>query len=203
VAGGCDRVGPRPGKGFLRRAQVRLLAELVKETVVAAGAAVARQTFEQRDQAGTVDLLAQTARRGFFEVMGLVDDQVVVLRQQAATDLGVGEQQRVVDDDQVRGLRLRTRAMHVAVLFGAVDADAVQRVACDPRPQHLFAAIQSKLGPVAALRRMEPDHDLELEHQLFGVLARLREVATPPPQRHVVGPALQEARLEVPRQPLA
>ena len=50
---------------------------------------------------------------------------------------------------------------------------------------------------------MQPDQDLELEHELFRVPARLGQEAPPAPQGHVIRPTLEEDRLEVPGQPLA
>ena len=77
--------------------------------------------------------------------MGFIDHQVVEPGQEAASDLGVGQQQRVVDHHDVRDLRLRARPVHVAILFRAVDADAVERVGCDARPEDLFPAMQAEL----------------------------------------------------------
>ena len=133
----------------------------------------------------------------------LVDHEVVELRQEAPANLDIGQEQRVIDHDEVCGLGLRSRAVDVAVLLRTVDADAVEWVAGDPVPQHLLAPVQAKLRAIAALGGVQPDEDLELEHQLLGVLARLAEVAPPAAQRHVVRPAFEQACLEVPGQPFA
>ncbi len=93
-----------------------------------------RKAFQQSLQAGAVDLLPQAARGRVLQVMGFVDHQMVVLGQQAAADLGIGEQEGVVDDDQVRGFGLGSSPVHVAVLFRAVNADAIQRIRRDARP---------------------------------------------------------------------
>src|ERR1700686_394050 len=93
--------------------------------------------------------------------------------------------------------------MYVAVLFGAVNADTVQRVGGNPRPHDLFPAVKPQLRAVAALCRMEPEQDLQLESKLLRVVADLSQIPPPPPQGHVVGAALEEARGEVPRQPVA
>ena len=103
------------------------------------------QTFEQREQARAVHLLAQTSRRRLFEVVGLVDHEVVEVREQAAPDLGVGEQERVVDHDQVRGFGLSAGAVDVALLLRAVDPDTVQRVRRDLRPEHFLAPVKAQL----------------------------------------------------------
>jgi hypothetical protein len=103
----------------------------------------ASQTLEQSDQARAIDLLAQAARRRLLEVMGLVDHEVVELWQQSAPYLGIGEQERVVDDDKVGRLSLRAGPVDVAILFCAVDAHAVERVTCDLCPEDLFTSVQS------------------------------------------------------------
>ncbi len=92
------------------------------------------KSFQQSLQAGAVHLLPQAARGRVLQVVGLIDHQVVVLGQQAAADLGIGEQERVVDDDQIRGFGLRSRTVDVTVFFRAVDADAIQRIRRDARP---------------------------------------------------------------------
>ena len=203
--------GGRDGlrRGFAERvvgcAQPRLELQLLQQSFCASATVhpVAGKPLEERQQAGSVDLLSQAPRRRFFEVMGFIDDQVVVLRQQSAANLRVGKQQRMVDHDQVSGLGLGASPMHVAVLFRAVDADAVERVARDARPQHLLASVQAQLRAVPTLRGVQPHEDFQLEHQLFRVLARLRQIAAPAPQRDVVRAPLEEAGLEVPGQPFA
>ena len=132
----------------------------------------------------------------------LVDHEVVVLGQEPTPHLGVGEEQGVIDNDQVGRLRLGAGAVDVAILPGAVDPDAVERVAGDGVPPDLLAPIEAELGTVAALGGMEPGQELELEHELFGILAGLDEVPAPAAQGDVIGPALQQAGLEVPGQPL-
>ena len=133
----------------------------------------------------------------------LVDHEVVVFRQQAASNLGVGEEQGVVYDDEVGGLGFGPGAVDVAVLFRAVNPDAVERIACDARPPHLLAAIEAQLGAIPALGRVQPGEDLQLEHELVGVLAGIDQVAAPASQGDIVGASLEQASLEVPGQPLA
>ena len=109
----------------------------------------------------------------------------------------------MVDHHEVGRFRLGPRAMDVAVLLGAMNADAVERVARDSVPQHLFFAVQAQLGTIAAFGRVQPHEDLELEHQLIRVVARLDQVAAPPAKRDVVRASLEQDRLEVPWEPLA
>ena len=96
-------------------------------------------------KAGPVDLLAQPARRGVLEVMGFIDDQVVVFGQQATSDLGVREEERVVHDDKIRRLGFGAGPVYVAVLFRAVDAHAIERIGGDASPRHLLAAVEAQL----------------------------------------------------------
>ena len=103
------------------------------------------QSLEQSEQSGPVDLLTQAPCRGVFEVVRLIDDQVVVLRQQATPHLGVRQQKRVVHDHEVCRLGLGPSAMHITVLSRAVDADAVHRVARDAVPENFFATVESQL----------------------------------------------------------
>ena len=163
----------------------------------------ARQPLQQGDHARPVDLLAQSAGRRLLEVVRLVDDQVVILGQQAAAYPRIRKQERVIDHHQVGGLRLGAGAVDVAVLLGAVDAHAVEGVAGHVRPPDLLPAVQAELGAVAALRGVEPGEELELKHQLLGVPARLDQIPPPAPERDVVRPAFQKAGFEVPGQPLA
>ncbi len=177
---------------------MRLPLQLAQQTSRRRGKAL-----QQCQQARAVDLLPQPACRRFFQVVRLVDHQVIEIGQQPTPHLGIREQESVVDDDEVRGLGLGASAMDVAVLFGAVNSHTVERVRSDLRPQHFLAAVQTELRAVPALGRVQPDQDLELELELVGILARFREEPAPPPQRAVVGPPLEKNRLEVPRQPLA
>src|SRR5205814_7744350 len=94
-------------------------------------------------------------------------------------------------------------AVDVAVLLGAVDADAVEWIARDLCPQHLLTSVEAELRAVAALGGVQPDEHLELEGQLLCVLAGLRKEPPPPAERDIVGAALEEAGLELPWQPLA
>src|SRR5260370_26897870 len=56
---------------------------------------------------------------------------------------------------------------------------------------------------MAAFGGVQPDEDLELEPQLVGVVAGLGEEPPPAPQRDIVRAAFEQARFELPGQPLA
>jgi hypothetical protein len=112
----------------------------------------------------------------------LGDARMSGIRQQPAPGLGVGEQEGVVDHYQVRLLSLRPGAVHEAVLGRASDADAVERVRAYVRPEHLLPALEAQLGTVAGVSLVKPDHDLELELELLGILAGLHQVPSPAPE---------------------
>ena len=169
-----DGLGDRVAERVIGCAEMRLALQVSKQAVP--------ESLEKSQQPWSVDLLTQAPRGRIFEVVRLVDHQVVVLRQQPTPHLRVRQQQRVVDDHDVGRLRLRSSAMHVAVLSRAVDADAVHRIARDAVPENFLATVQAQLRAITALGRVEPDQDLELEHQILGVPARLGEVAPPAPQ---------------------
>src|SRR5260370_333708 len=93
----------------------------------------------------------------------------------------IREQERVADDDEARGLGHGASAVAVAVLCRAVNPYTVERVRRDLRPQHFLSAVETELGAVPALCRVQPDQNLELEFQLVGVRARLGKEAPPTP----------------------
>ncbi len=184
-----------------RRAQARLRTKLLQQPSGRRSAGrPTGETIQQRLEPRSIDLLAQTLRGRLLQVMRLVDDQVVIVRKQPAADLGIREQQRVVDDDEIRRFCLGASPMHIAVLGRAAHADAIERVGGDVRPKHLFTPLQPQLRAVAALSGVQPHQHLHLEAELLRVRAGLGEVAPPPSQRDVVRPALEQTRLEVPRQ---
>ena len=161
------------------------------------------QPVQKRVETGTVDLLAESLSRRLLEVMGLVDHEVVEPREETTAHLRIGEQKRVIDHHEVRRFGLRAGPVHVAVLRCAVHPDAVERVGGDLGPQHLLLALQAQLGAVAALGAVKPHQHLQLEPQLFGVVAWLCQVAPPPSQRDVIRAAFEQACFEIPWQPVA
>src|SRR5947207_48837 len=102
---------------------MRLSVELVEQAVGGSCRILADQAFEEGHESRTVHLLPESPGRRLFQVMRLVDDQMVVLRKQAAADLDVGEEKRVVDDHQVGCLR-----------FGACAIDGTRYARLLPVP---------------------------------------------------------------------
>ena len=101
----------------------------------------------------------------------LVDHKVVVRRQGVAAGCGPGQQQRVVDDNDVRGLRLAACPLQEAGAIGNVRAAvrrALQVVGAQAVPDRLLGAGQPQFGAVPGLRTAEPDQNARGE-QRFGV----------------------------------
>jgi len=71
--------------------------------------------------------------------------------------------------------RLPRSAVHVAVLFRAVDPHAVERVGCDVAHKTSSRPVKAQLRAVPTFRCMQPHQDLELELQLVGVLGTVRQ----------------------------
>ncbi len=74
-----------------------------------------------------IDGVAKLGRRLILQVMRLVDDQVLVLRQDTAAGHYVGQEQRVIDDHQVSVLGRTARPIEealVALLEQAARRDA-------------------------------------------------------------------------------
>ena len=135
------------------------------------------------------DAEAELPRRLGLEVVRLVDDEVVVVGQQRAADLEVGEQQRVVDDEQVRGGRL---VAGVAVETCALPCAGADREPARAHavPREEFRAGQPQLRAVAGACLAEPRERLR---QRAGVVGR----------RHVaVRRRLPASQAEVVRLPL-
>ncbi len=80
---------------------------------------------------GALEGVAELVRRLIFEMMRLVHDQMLVGRQDTAVRRHIGEQERVVDDHDVRVLRRPPRPLHEAL--PALLEDARRRAAIRPR----------------------------------------------------------------------
>ena len=89
-----------------------------------------------------------------FQVVGLVDDQVVVFRQDPAAGGHIGQQQGVVDDQEVGALGGLAGPVEGAGAAGALDADlglAAFVLGGDAHPDiALGRAVQVDLAAVAA-----------------------------------------------------
>jgi len=139
--------------------------------------------------------------------MRLVHDQVVVFRQHAVADLHVGQQQRVVDNEHMRRLRLmprlveRARAAH---LLAATLQRAALILGAQPRPDGRFlVAAQRDFTAVARFGVQQPDEHLgqqaQLGHRGRPPAAQRRQ----PARAQVVAAPLDQRRLEGDAQRLA
>ena len=158
--------------------------------------AVAAEKLQLLVDARLAELEAELLRRDLLEVVGLIDDQHVVVGYERPSGGQVGDQQRVVDDDDVRR---RGPLPSSAQEADAADALAVRRaLRRQPVPGREGApAAQVQLRPVAGRRAAQPRQGLG-EHPgvLLGQALAGAHVA-PPLQAQVVRPALQQRRLQV------
>ncbi len=98
-----------------------------------------------------------------LQVVRLIDDQVAVRRQDAVVGQHVGEQERVVDDDDVRGFGLRPcpeEEALVAAMEDAAPGDARALLLGELGPDSLLIGAEMQLGPVARVRLRQPGGDL-------------------------------------------
>ena len=154
-----------------------------------------------------LDVGPQLAGRHVLQVVRLVHDQVVVLGEDLALQGLVGEQQGVVDHDQVRPLRPAPGAGEKAPPRPVIAAQlgrAVQRVRGQAgRPAEGLPVVQGQLAAVPRLRLGQPEEDLRRQEPVGVALHPLPDEAAPAAQAEVVGPALEHRRLERRREGLA
>jgi len=178
-------------------------ADHVAEQAAAAVAQVG-QLAQQRD---LVQLERQAVGRRVFEMVRLVDNQVAVVGQHAVADLDIGQQQRVIDDQDVRRFRVapclveRARAVH---LVAAPVERAALVLGAQARPDHvLLEPAQRDLALVAAVGLQQPDQDLrqhaQLAHRRRAAAAQRRQ----PARAQVVAAPLDHCRAAFHAQRLA
>ena len=108
------------------------------------------------------DAEAELPRGLRLQMVRLVDDELAIVRQEAAAALEVGQQQRVIDHHQVGRLRPlpgRQEAARAAARDGAFPAP----LGGEPLPDGAFLGRQMQLGPVAGARLLKPDEQLRQE----------------------------------------
>ena len=103
--------------------------------------------------------------RLIFQMVRFVDDERVIVRQNAIARRRVGQEQRVVDDHEVRALGGPTGAKEEAL--PSLVEDARTRVTGafffgNLAPECLLTAGQSQLSAVAGRRPRQPRQDLWL-----------------------------------------
>ena len=123
------------------------------------------------------EVVAQGVGGSVFQVVGFVDDQVIVFRQDTVPDGDIRQQQGMVDNQQVGALGCLAGAVERAGAAGALDAgigragfifrrDAHPRLALD-RP------VDVDLGAVAGDGGLQPHQGFRQHAQFFGVLGRV------------------------------
>lgn len=180
---------PHVARGTLKRAAELHPFDRVARVREALDDRVARELEHLRRR----QRLAEKERRGLGQLMCFVEDDRVRTRQQLGhpgiAQHDVREEQVMIDDDDVRLLRLAARLHHEAVLvMRAFLAEAVVAGRRDHRPHGRRLRHARELGLVAALRELREADDVL---QVRGVLPR-RQAA-------VVGRALQIVMAQVVR----
>ncbi len=136
----------------------------------------------------------EARRRLVLEVVRLVDDQVVVGRQDVAAGRHVGEQQGVVDDEDVRGLGALAGALQKAGAVldeGTLGLDAGRVLGGEAGPGGVVAAVEVELCAVAGLGRAQPDQEARHEMRFFLRLRSGVPGGGPALQAEVVAAALE------------
>ena len=153
-----------------RRRAFKIVRQLGEQAADEPRAAHGPQVVEELQQRQMVEPPAELVGGDVFEVVRFVDHQMVVGRQHLAVGLDVAEQQRVVDDHQMRGLGLAARPEKVAALeLGATRAGAGVEGHVELGPDPCFVLVHRQLGVVAGFGLLEPQLDLE---QRLGLLGR-------------------------------
>ena len=149
------------------------LSDLAQQAAEDAGGGAAHLAQQAR-QVGLGDAEAERVGRGGFEVMGFVDDQVVVFGQHAAAGGHIREQQGMVDDQQVGALGGLAGAVEGAGAAGALHAHfglAAFVFGGDADPDvALRRAVEVDLIAVAAVAELQPDQHLGQHAHLVDVV---------------------------------
>ncbi len=160
--------------------------------VAALGVDVAQHALQPRLRSGEAELLGG----GVLQVVRLVDDQMAVLRQHPVARGHVGQQQRMVGDQQVGAVGLAAVAVEetaAALAFLAALVAAPTALRGQARPDCFLApAPQKDLGPVAGGCLRQPDQHARQHPQLVVVQIGPAAHGVQPPRAEVVGAALDQ-----------
>ena len=121
------------------------------------GPGVTHEAFEH----GRGETRAEEERRGVFDLVRLVEDDGVVVRQHrgeaGVAEREVGKEQVVVDDHQLGALCPPAHAGREAVVVVlASGADSRVRTAHHARPDRVFLGDRCERGAVAGIGRLDP-----------------------------------------------
>jgi hypothetical protein len=171
-----------------------------------AGAVQARaaQLGQHALECAAIGVKAQPVSGGVFQMVRLVDHQVLVLGQHVPAGDHVREQQRVIDDQDVRafgGLARAPERARPAQIAGAAIGRAALGIGRNAAPGELLAgAEQRQLGAVAGLRGRQPDQQLRQQAHFLRAAHAAVPQSLEPPRAQVVGAALEHGRAELERQ---
>ena len=125
----------------MRATGALLQSQALDEAAGATAGQAVVDAVEEGADVGVRRLEAELLRRLFFEVVRFVDDEVMVLRQDVAADRDVGQEQRMVHDDDVGGLGALSRPLEEAGAVPRVvagEGDAGLAVGAEPLPDGIF-----------------------------------------------------------------
>ena len=131
--------------------------------------------------------------------MRFIDDQVVVIGQSAIVDSGVGDQERVIGDQNVSRLRFLARLVIGANPFhlaGTAERAAVLILRAQSRPNRPLASAQVDSATVAGRAVFEPDENLCQGPQFIQVGRFSPPQRRQPPRTEIIAPALHQRGLQ-------
>ncbi len=146
------------------RASAEVLGKLGDQSPSSLTRRAWHQIVEKAEGLPGVQGIAKLLGRFVLEVVRFVDDQMLILRKHAVLRDNVRQEQRMIDDDNVRGLRPRAcpveeAAATTGVLTRPEVADV--RVSVQPGPDGALGIGQIKLADVAGVGRRQPDQNLD------------------------------------------
>ncbi len=158
------------------------------------------EPVDDHQDVGGAQVDAELVGGRLFEVVGLVDDQHLVLAQRVAAAGSVGEEKGMVGDHDRRRLGGAPRGHHEAAVVlpvGACRTQAVTAVGLDVAPECLVDTGEVELAAIAVLGLRQPGEQLQLEPDAVQVrsvragVGRAQE-AMPAPQAELVVAPLEE-----------
>ena len=151
--------------------------------------------FQFLHNGSRVNLKTQLPAGLFLQMVGFVNNQMLIVGQHRAAHGHIGQQQRVIHHQNVRRFR------PLPGLAQEAGGAAVQRgtrplaVRADPRPGRQILEMEIQMRAVARLRFVQPHRRFAQHPRLVcGQRVGVAQVR-PPPQAHIVGTAFQLRRL--------
>ena len=140
------------------------------------------------------DFKTQLAAGLFFQMMGFVDDETLVILQNGSADGQVGQEQGVIDDQDVGRLGSLAGLAQEAGRPVAEGRAALQGVGADARPGGPVIEVEVEPGTVAVVGIVQPDGGFADDPGLVLVEVVGAAQVVPAMQADVVGTALELRR---------